>query len=57
MFSYNFREESLVELKSLLFEYYREKVDKEAATLWDKYELNDAKIEEMLHSHNRTPYQ
>jgi hypothetical protein len=56
MFSFNRRKESLNELKELLFEFYRKKVDKEAAILWEKYELNDTKIEEMLHSHNRTPY-
>jgi hypothetical protein len=57
MFSFNKQAESLNELKSVLLEFYRRKVDEESAKLWENNELSDDKIEEILYSHNRTPYQ
>ncbi len=56
MFSFNKRKEDLLELKAFLLDFYRKKVDEESANLWDKLDLNDAKIEKMLHTHKRTPY-
>ncbi|OAV63610.1 hypothetical protein Barb6_03645 [Bacteroidales bacterium Barb6] len=56
MFSFSKQEKDLKELKSVLLEFYRAKVDKEVAELWESKELNDEKIEEMLHSNKRTPY-
>ncbi|MDR3245117.1 MAG: hypothetical protein LBT50_01640 [Prevotellaceae bacterium] len=38
------------ELKLALLDSYRQKVDEEAAKLWEDNNLNDAKIEEMLNS-------
>ncbi|OAV71204.1 hypothetical protein Barb4_00829 [Bacteroidales bacterium Barb4] len=56
MFSFCKQEKDLKELKSVLLEFYRAKVNKEAAELWESKELNDEKIEEMLHYHKHTPY-
>lgn len=56
MFSFTRQKENLIELKAILFEYYRKKVDEEAVSLWEKYELDDNKINEMLYSHKRTSY-
>jgi len=51
MFQFNKREESVNELKQVLYEYYRKKVDKESANLDVKYGMTNAKIEEILNSH------
>jgi hypothetical protein len=56
MFQFNKREESVNELKQVLYEYYRKKVDEESANLDIKYGMTNAKIEEILNSHIRTPY-
>jgi hypothetical protein len=57
MFSFSRQEENLKELKSLLLEFYRTKVDEEAVKVWDDKKLSDEKIEAMLYSHKRTPYE
>ena len=56
MFSYSKSENSLKELQSVLFDYYRKKLDEETDRLWAEGKLNDDIIEEMLHTHQRTPY-
>jgi hypothetical protein len=53
MFSFSSQPENLDDLKSVLLEFYRKKVDEEAAKIWDDKNLNDEKIEEMLNSHKR----
>ncbi|GHT38226.1 hypothetical protein AGMMS49965_00930 [Bacteroidia bacterium] len=57
MFAFNKQEENLSELKSMLLKFYRAKVDEEAAKVWDDKNLSDEKIEAMLYSHKRTPYE
>jgi hypothetical protein len=56
MFSFQSEQKDLEELQSVLYNHYRAKVDAAAGTLWHDHNLSDAKIEEMLHSHDRTPY-
>ena len=56
MFSYTKSEESLKELQSALFDFYRKKLDEETDRLWAEGKLNDDVIEEMLNIHQRTPY-
>ncbi|GHT69020.1 hypothetical protein FACS189452_09480 [Bacteroidia bacterium] len=57
MFSFNKQESNLTELKSVLLDFYRKKVDEEAELLWKSKNLSNAKMEEMLYAHNRIPYQ
>jgi len=52
VFSFSKQPENLEELKSVLLEFYRKKVE-EAAKLWDEKNLSDEKIEEMLNSHKK----
>ena len=56
MFVHTKSEESLKELKSVLFNYYCKKLDEETDSLWAEGKLNDKVIEEMLNIHERTPY-
>jgi len=56
MFAFNRQNLSLEELKSVLLEFYQKKVDEEADKVWDKKNLSDEKLEELLNSHKRTPY-
>jgi hypothetical protein len=56
MFSYMKQDEHLKELKSVLLDFYRRKVDEETAKLWLDYNLSNEKIEQMLHAHDRTSY-
>lgn len=57
MFSLNTQQETLTELKSVLLDFYRKKVDEEGDRLWKSKNLSNAKMEEMLYAHDRTPYQ
>ncbi|GHV11008.1 hypothetical protein FACS1894162_6020 [Bacteroidia bacterium] len=54
MFSFDQQQESLVELKSILFDFYRKKVETEASFLWDKKGLDNTQIEKILHSQENT---
>ena len=45
-------EEEKTEIQAMLLDYYRKRVDLGA----NEISLNDDKIEEILNSHNRTPY-
>jgi len=56
MFSHTQSEDSLKEIKSVLFNYYCKKLDEETDRLWAEGKLNDKVIEEMLNVHQRTPY-
>ena len=50
------KEEEVKELNDLVCEYYARKVDEEMDRLWDEGKWSEAKIEETLHEHLRTPY-
>ena len=56
MFSRMDSEEELKEVQQLLSDYYFKKVEKRAAELWDKLELNEQKLEELANIHERLPY-
>jgi hypothetical protein len=56
IFSYTKKEEDLQELKVVLLDFYQKKLDEETDRLWDEGKINDEKIEEMLNTHYRTPY-
>ncbi|MDR0845408.1 MAG: hypothetical protein LBN71_09305 [Tannerella sp.] len=53
MFSFNRQEESMLELKSVLLEFYRNKVDKETEAFWESHNLTDADMERIMYSHDR----
>lgn len=57
MFSYNGDEESLAELKEVLFYYYCQKVSEEGKRIWQEKNMNNEMMHEMLNTHLRTPYQ
>ena len=50
-------EESLEELKSVLFDFYRNKLDEETDKWWKENNMTPEKFEEMCSDiHYRTPY-
>jgi hypothetical protein len=53
MFTYNKREEGLKELQSVLFNYYRDKLKSQTRDFWETNQLDSAKMEEIMHGHNR----
>jgi len=56
MFSRMDSEEELKEVQQLLSDFYFKKVEKRAAELWDKLELNEQKLEDLANIHERLPY-
>jgi len=56
MFSYNRDEESLVELKEVLFNYYCLKLNEEGKRIWKEKNMNNEMMRELLNTHLRTPY-
>ena len=57
MFSYNRDEESLKELKAVLFNYYRQKMDEEGDKWWNENDMTPEKFNEITKDlHFRTPY-
>jgi hypothetical protein len=57
MFSYNRDEESLSELKEVLFNYYCQKVSEEGKRIWQEKNMSNEMMQEILNAHVRTPYQ
>jgi len=50
-------EESFEELKSVLFDFYQKKLDKETDKWWEENDMTVEKFEEMCNNaHFRTPY-
>ena len=50
-------EESFNELKSVLFEFYKNKLDEETDIWWEENNMTTEKFEEMCNNiHYRTPY-
>jgi hypothetical protein len=56
MFSYNEDEESLNELKEVLFNYYCQKVDEEGKRIWKERNMSNETMHKLLNTHLRTPY-
>ena len=44
------------ELTSLYLDFLQKKLEEAIHKWWEKNEMNDEKIEEILNSHYRTPY-
>ena len=56
-FSYIKSEESLEELKSVLFDFYQRKLDEETDKWWKENDMTVEKFDEMCNNiHYRTPY-
>ena len=53
MFSYNRSEQGLLELQSVLFEYYQNKAKQQTNEFWKANDLNATKMEEIMYGHNR----
>jgi len=53
MFTFNKREEGLKEMKSVLFNYYREKLKLQTSDFWESNQLDSTKMEEIMYGHNR----
>ena len=56
IFSYNRDEESLVELKEVLFNYYCQKLNEEGKRIWKEKDMSNEMMHELLNTHLRTPY-
>ena len=56
MFSYNKDEESLNEMKEVLFNYYCQKVNEEGKRIWKEKNMNNEMMNELLNTHLRTSY-
>lgn len=56
MFARPMNEEDLKAIKSLLSNYYAQKVDAESEKLWDEKRMSQQTINDLLNTHLRTPY-
>jgi len=56
-FAYIKSEESFEELKSVLFDFYKKKLDKETDKWWEETDMTVEKFEDLCSNmHYRTPY-
>jgi len=53
MFSFTKSEEGLKELQTILFNYYRNKLNEQTDEFWKKNDLDNSKMEEIMYGHNR----
>jgi len=53
MFSFTKSEEGLKELQTILFNYYRHKLKEQTDEFWEKNNLDNSKMEEIMYGHNR----
>jgi S-adenosylmethionine synthetase len=56
MFSRPIKENDLLEIKTLLSNYYAKKVDEESDKIWEEKKMSQNSIQELLNTHIRTPY-
>ena len=56
IFSYNSDEESLKEVKEVLFNYYCHKMNEEGKRVWEEKNMSNETMHELLNTHLRTPY-
>lgn len=56
MFARPMHEQDLAAIKSLLSNYYAQKVDAESEKLWDEKGMSQQTIADLLNTHLRTPY-
>jgi len=53
VFSFAKSEEGLQELQSVLFDYYRNKLKVQTNDFWEKNNLDNSKMKEIMYGHNR----
>ena len=53
MFSFTKSEHGLKELQTVLFDYYRNKLQVQTDDFWEKNGLNASKMEAIMYGHNR----
>jgi len=56
MFSYNSDDESLYELKDVLFNHYCQRISEEGKRVWHEKNMSNEMMEDLLNTHLRTPY-
>jgi hypothetical protein len=56
LFSRPMDEQDLLAIKSLLADYYAQKVDAESEKIWEAKGMNQQTISDLLNTHLRTPY-
>ncbi|MDR0940961.1 MAG: hypothetical protein LBM68_01905 [Bacteroidales bacterium] len=56
LFTYNKDEESLSELKDVLFNYYCKKINEEGKRIWKEKNMSNETMYDLLNTHIRTPY-
>ncbi len=56
MMSFVKTQDSLLQLKQVISDFFVEKAQAEIDRLWDTGELNEAKVESFRNLHERTPY-
>ena len=52
IFSFTKNEEGLKELQAVLFDYYRNKLKVQTNEFWEKNNLDNSKMEEIMYGHN-----
>jgi len=53
MFSFTKSESGLKDLQSVLFDYYRKKLNAQTDEFWKNNNLDSSKMEEIMYGHNR----
>lgn len=56
MMSFVKTEETFMQMKRVMAEFFAKEADKELNRLWEDGTLNDSKIEDFRNIHERTPY-
>lgn len=56
MMSFVKTEETFMQMKRVMAEFFAKEADKELSRLWEDGTLNDSKIEDFRNIHERTPY-
>ena len=56
MFARPMNEQDLTAIKSLLSNYYAQKVDAESEKIWEEKGMSQQTLDDLLNTHLRTPY-
>ncbi|MDX1943260.1 MAG: hypothetical protein SFU99_22030 [Saprospiraceae bacterium] len=56
LFAKEMTNKELEEVKTLLMEYYDQKVSEEVDAIWEKRDMSAETMEELLNKHIRSPY-
>ncbi len=56
LFSFIRTQSAFNELQSVLAQHYAKEIDRQMEELWNSGKMNAAKMDELRHTHLRTPY-